>query len=388
MPPSPVSDALHVPKVFRRPTGAHEIIGSLLLADLGGFLLTTLAGALMGPPVWWIVRAFRFQLHASLAFAISALLILFCLVWGLLRRTAFQKHDAWGTPLFLISLILCLLLLFYLIRAPFLAIPATRIPAIPLEPFSWLRSLSLPGATIAAALSLLAHRQVMQCYQAQTAKGIPYARAHPNGIFWGMIEQAYDLYRRNLTRFDPPPVDLRTPPTFLYFDAPALPEDPECALFWDHGSLVLSRVLLHPDAEYTRILLPLLARLLCEYQSPNLQVEKLFTLAQIATSRWFTAVLLAIPLGVARSKEHQWLLLEKERVLDQDRFAYWCGESKRLRNVLQQQLDQRQRNGQPDTTVPTLTERIEHLQSLTKHEVRQVKALRAMLPSTTPSPPD
>jgi hypothetical protein len=64
--------------------------------------------------------------------------------------------------------------------------------------------------------------------------------------------------------------------------------------------------------------------------------------------------------------------LEKERVMDRDRFANLCGEAGRLRKLLRRLLNQLLISGQPDNAVPTLTERIDLLESLLKREAHQV----------------
>lgn len=65
-----------------------------------------------------------------------------------------------------------------------------------------------------------------------------------------------------------------------------------------------------------------------------------------------------------------------DRVLDRDRFASWLGQGKRLRKLLRQRLDLLNKKGLPDNELPTLTERLDDLQSLIRKEARQVKKLR------------
>ncbi len=79
--------------------------------------------------------------------------------------------------------------------------------------------------------------------------------------------------------------------------------------------------------------------------------------------------------------------MERDRVLDRDRFAWKCGEGKRLRKLLRRQLGDLQKTGQPDNTVPTLAECIDHLDSLLRTEAHQVKELRAALPPAPSAPP-
>jgi hypothetical protein len=199
------------------------------------------------------------------------------------------------------------------------------------------------------------------------------------------------MYRRSLSRFEHPPVShLRTPPTFCYYPpAPELDKhaNPEQDLYWRSGELVINQAYLSPRPEQTDILLPLLARLLHDYNSPDRLVERLLHLAHVADSSMLCTWLLLLPLMVASACERRWQALERDRVLDRDRFAHWCGEGKRLRRLLRRQLEQRIRDRQPDNAIPTLAERIDHLDSLIGREARQVKALRAALPPAPTTPP-
>src|SRR5689334_12072680 len=86
----------------------------------------------------------------------------------------------------------------------------------------------------------------------------------------------------------------------------------------------------------------------------------------------------------AHSCEEKWMASYPDRVLDRDRFAFWLGQGKRLRKVLRQRLDQLHTKGLPDNELPTLTERLDHLQSLQRKEDRQVKKLRETVQSGQP----
>jgi hypothetical protein len=57
---------------------------------------------------------------------------------------------------------------------------------------------------------------------------------------------------------------------------------------------------------------------------------------------------------VAFACQRRWQVMERERVLDRDRFSWRCGKGKRLRKLLRRQLGDLHKTGQPDNTVPTL----------------------------------
>lgn len=79
--------------------------------------------------------------------------------------------------------------------------------------------------------------------------------------------------------------------------------------------------------------------------------------------------------------------MERDRILDRDRFAWLCGEGGRLLKLLRRWLSDLHKTDQPDNTIPTLAERIDHLDSLLRLEAQQVKELHAALPPTLPASP-
>ncbi len=382
------------PKAFRRPTGAHAIIVSLLLADLAGTTVWLLIGAFIWPPLWWLVRLCVSLFHASLIFDVGIVLIAASLATGIIRRRVLKKNgdDAWGYPAMLIILTGGTLLLLFLVKTTWMSIPAPAILAFPREPFPWPVPVSLLGAQVAAGLSLLAHVVLWRrSHQEAADKLLSFSRAHPDGSHWKLLEEVYRMYRQSLSRFEHPPVShLRTPPMFYYY--PPTPEldthaNPEQDLYWRSGELVINQTYLSPRLEQTDILLPLVARLLHDYNSPDQLVERFLHLAWLGNGSALCSWLLFFPLLVVEHCEHRWQALERDRVLDRDRFAHWCGEGKRLRRLLRRHLEQRIGDGQPDNAIPTLAERIDHLDSLISREARQIKELRAALPPTLTTPP-
>lgn len=393
-PPPQVLGSLTMPKAFRRPMGAHSMLVSLLLADLFGVLIWLFIPALLAPLLWWILQDLVLLLHASLLLDVGIVFILACVAFGILRQHVQKKSadDAWGCAGPTIILLITALLLSSLFKTCWMAIPAP-VPAIAPESLhGWPLQLSLLGGQIAVGLSVLAHIALWRRSQREAEeKLLSFSRAHQDGTLWQLLEQAYRLYRRSLSRFDPSPVSpLKTPPTFFFY--PPKPEADEHVnlernLYWIAGELVINQAYIGPKPEQTEILLPLLARLLHDYNGPDHLIEQLLCLAQLGkASVW--GLFLWLPILVALSCERHWQALERDRVLDRDRFAWWCGEGSRLRKLLRVHLNDQIACGQADNTVPTLIERIDHLDSLLKREARQVKELHAALPEAPTSSPD
>jgi hypothetical protein len=386
---------LATPKAFRRPIGAHAILVWLLLADLGGIALWLALGALVLPAAWVILQHALPILHFSLLLDIVLVLMLASVAFGLLRRRILKKSadDAWGYAGPLLILLPVALLLLALIKPAWFTIPSP-VPAIAPPIYGWPVQLSIIGGDIAAGLAVLAHLVLLWRDRRKTEeKLLPYSRAHPGGSLCRMIEQAYAYYERGLNRFAQRPLrSLKTPLAFFFYPRSLSEADahahPEREFFWEGGELVICQAYLSPEAEQAEILLPLVARLLHDYNSPVALVERLFRLAHLADdSNWGLFVFL--PAGVALACERRWQAMERERTLDRDRFAWQCGEGKRLRKLLRRQFSDLQKASQPDNTVPTLAERIDHLESQLRTEAHQVKELRATLPPEPPpsSPP-
>ena len=368
---------LTVPHAFRRTTGAHAIIASILVADLLGVLIWVLLGALGGPPIWWLLRAFVHLLHASLGFDLILILVL----GGVASRSFLQSWAIPGTLMVFIVVITCVL---WLLRPGWMTVPSPIPAFVPREAPSW-QLLFLPqGAMLALLLSLVAHAVVLRRAQAEKlARSLTLSRAHPGDPLWRLVARAYALFGESLTRFQPSLVGiLRTPDTFYYSlrhlsaNATEL-RDPEHEMDWHDGTLVLSQAYIGPHDEQTRLLLPILARLLARNTWAEQRIGWLFRLAHTARQKRLTAWLLAVPLYIQASGEQHWNRQARERVLEGDWFAYACGQGPRLRRVLRAQLDMRTDNALPDHTIPTLTERINYLRSLIFQEEQQVRHLRA-----------
>ena len=380
-------------KAFRRLTGAHAMMSAVVLADLVGFLLTLLVGMFIGAPVRWLLHVIAHLFHASIVFDIGLIFILLCSTIGSFRQRVLKKNSeaAWGCAGMLIFFIGAALPILALVKSDWMTLPASIIPTTPIEPFSWNLSFASSGIVLAASLYLLAHLMVFRRLQREPEQELrSFSRAYPDGPPWLLVEQAYGLYRRSLTRFNPSPITrLKTPPTFYYYQRQTNLNDlsnPEREMYWKAGNLVINQAYIGPKSEQTELLLPFLARLLYDNNSSDHLVKTLFQLAHEGDAQWFCALFLMVPLAVAQKCEKRWEAMERDHVLDRDRFAYYCGQGKRLRRGLQFQLDALTQDNLPDNAIPTLLERIDHLNSLIGREAIQVKELRERLPIEPPKP--
>jgi hypothetical protein len=395
---------LTTPQALRRETGAHDILVELLLADLAGVLLALVLGALFGallePPARWLVQASRVVLHISLPLDIAALVIVCCLANAILRVWVLDKDAevAWGCTIVLLLLVAVSAPILFFAKRAWIVIPSPVFPPAALAPLSWSPPPSTLGMGVAAGLYVLAHVALWRRERRETAEKLrTFSRANEDGRLCALLEKVYGYYRQGLARFAPPPVEhLKTPRMFYFYprrspeegeDERDAPAHPEREIYLAGRELVICQSHIGPQPEQVVVLMPLVARLLHDYNSPVALVEQLLHMAELARASAWYYLLLPIPLILARSCERRWQAVERDRVLDRDRFAWQCGEGWRLRNLLVGQLDSLNRIGKPDNTVPTLAERIDHLDSLRRKEGRQVKELRATLPPPPSSPP-
>jgi hypothetical protein len=395
---------LTTPKALRRATGAHDILVELLLADLAGLLgalvLGALFGALLVPPIGWGFQFYGAILHASLPLDLATLVFACCLANGMLRRWVLHKDASasWGcaAALFLVAAIASIIL--YFAKQSWIAIPSPVFPPVKLSPLSWSPPPSAPGLLVAAGLYLLAHIALWQRERSETAEKLrTFSRAHEGGRLCRLLEQIYSSYRQGLARFDTPPVArLKTPRVFYHFprrqpgegeDALDILAHPEREIYLVGHELVICKVHLSNQKEQLAVLMPLVARLLHDFNSPVARVEQLLRMAKLGRASRGFYLLLPIPLAIAHSCERRWQAVESDRQLDRDRFAWQCWEGGRLRQLLINQLAYLDRTNKPDNELPTLAERIDNLDSLRDTEGQQVKELRATLPPPPTTPP-
>lgn len=329
-----------------------------------------------------------------------ALVIVCSLANAILRKWVRKKEAnvAWGCTIALFLVVAVSALVLYFAKRAWIAIPSPVFPPAALTPLFWSPPPSVAGIEVAAVLYLLAHIRLWQCERRETAAKLhTFSRAHAGGRLCGLLEQIYGYYRLGLARFDPPPVAHLKTPRMFYFHPRRPPEEgedeqdilahPEREIHLEGRELVVCQAPLGPKPEQVEVLMPLVARPLHDYNSPVALVEQLLRMAELARASAWYYLLLPIPLIVARSCERRWQILERERELDRDRFAWQCREGGRLRELLVRQLGYLNRKGLPGNTLPTLAERIDYLDSLRGDEGHQVKELRATLPPAPPTPP-
>jgi hypothetical protein len=395
---------LTTPKALRRSTGAHDILVELVLADLAGLVvalvLGALLGALLGPLVGWGFQFLRVVLHVSLPIDIAALVIACLLVNAILREWVLHEDGvSWGcVALALFVGVAVVSAILYFAHRSWILIPSPVFPPVHLPPLTWSPPPSEGGMVVAVVLYLLAHLKLWQAERDETAQKLrTFSRSYQDGNLCRILEQVYGYYRQGLARFDTPPVaPLKTPPMFYFFErrSPGEGEDqldllahPEREIYLVGRELVICEMRISAQKEEVVILMPLVARLLYDYNSPVALVDQLLRMAALGRASTWYYVLLPIPLAVARSCSQRWEAEEKERVLDRDRFAWLCGEGGRLHTLLVNRRAYLHRANKPDNEVPTLAERIERLGSLRNREGQQVKELRAALPPAPTAPP-
>ncbi len=126
---------LTTPQAFRRSTGAHALLVSLVLADLVGLLLALLIGALLGPLAWWCLQELALVLHTSLPLDAGIVLLLCCIATATIRQRVLQKNaeDVWGCA----GLLVVAFIVLAIVQTSWMTIPSPVIPAIKVDPIHW-----------------------------------------------------------------------------------------------------------------------------------------------------------------------------------------------------------------------------------------------------------
>ncbi len=215
---------------------------------------------------------------------------------------------------------------------------------------------------------------VLFSQQRQRKEQPALAQAWPGEQKWELVEHCYQLFRNALERFDPPPVKLRTPTGFYYRK--------NISLEWIKDKMwpVLPEEWLTP--ERIHLLLPLLAHHLAWFNTEGHVDEALINYPDYVPFSWLlvlTGNFLWLPVKVKHSLEGQFHLRDmeqrKQRVLDADRFAFYLGQGPALEHLLRRMHTDLEQRGEVDRNVPTLIERIGHLEALNKQEREQMRKL-------------
>ncbi len=199
------------------------------------------------------------------------------------------------------------------------------------------------------------------------------SRGWPGEQKWVLVERCYQRYREALARYSPQPLQLKTPSEFYYRKG--------MGLVWEGRILVLPEELL--AAERIHLLLPLLAHHLAYYNGPDRKLQTAWECFPSHSPWWMflTGNFLWFPVWVKwLAPWDQW---EARRVHDADTFAHYLGEGESLERYLRRCHSELEQTGRPDYHVPSLTERIGHLEALRKEEHGQMHEL-GLIPREPP----
>ncbi len=204
----------------------------------------------------------------------------------------------------------------------------------------------------------------------------PISRGWPGELKWELVEHCYQRYREALKLYNPPPFDLKTPKGFYYRKYYRW----EGKLEWKGKTLVLPEESLTP--ERIHFLLPFLAHHLADYNSSDLSLDKAWQFYPNDypyipfVPHWLMAItgnFLWLPIFF--KDEQAWRQWRAGRVHDADTFAHYLGEGESLEHMLRRMNTDLEKAGKPDTNVPTLIERMGHLETLRKKEHERMRGL-------------
>lgn len=188
-----------------------------------------------------------------------------------------------------------------------------------------------------------------------------------------LVERCYQRYQEALARYNPQPVQLKTPPGFYYRRWNKVS--------WEGRWIILPELLLTPERIHS--LLPLLAHKLAYYNSSDRKLQTVWKSFPSHSPWWMalTGNFLCLPVWI--KGRVPWRRCEAMRVLDADTFAHYLGEGQSLEHDLRRCLAELERAGKRDYQVPSLIERIGHLEALRKEEHEQMRKL-GLIPQEPP----
>lgn len=212
-------------------------------------------------------------------------------------------------------------------------------------------------------------------YQSQQLKqaDIPLSLAWAGEEKHQLVERCYQEYRKALQRFDPVPIDLKTPDTFYYRKAGGIEWLSPTTLVLPEGVLVPERI---------HELLPFLACYLYDYNQVEITPEDTDNFPDyvpLGPLLFLTGNFLWLPVTYKYAIEDRvtadTVAQHRQRVLARDEFAVQLGQGPALEHLLRRlEEDLKQRN-KIDKDVPTLIERIGRLSVLNEQERQQMQAL-------------
>jgi hypothetical protein len=200
------------------------------------------------------------------------------------------------------------------------------------------------------------------------------SRACPGELKHELVERCYQEYRKALLRYDPPPVNLKTPPTFYYA--------PGVQLGWNKKDLlpILPEEVLTPESIH--LLLAPLAQHLAWYNSDEPNRLRLHDYPDCVPLPWLlipTGNFLWVPVMLKHMLEVPTDLPlpeeQREQAHEASQFACYLGQGSALEHLLRRLQAELKKRGMEDTNFPTLSERTGHLEVMNKREREQMRQL-------------
>ncbi len=221
-------------------------------------------------------------------------------------------------------------------------------------------------------LSYYAYTQYYNQQPELQPQDIPLSQAWPGELKHQLVEHCYAEYRKALQRFDPPPLDLKTPTTFSYRKGGRLE--------WERGILVLPEERLTPARIHE--ILPFLAVALADYNAEQMTEEETYGFPDhvpLAPLLFFTGNFLWLLVAYKHATEGQVAIdgaaRKKQQILERDEFAVLLGQGPALEHQLRRMEEELKRRMEIDTSIPTLVERIGRLSVLNEQERKEMRAL-------------
>ncbi len=203
----------------------------------------------------------------------------------------------------------------------------------------------------------------------------PLSQAWPGEEKFELVERCYAIYRKALERYQPPLLELKTPPTFFYWSKKKLGYTGSIPILPEH---LLTE-------EKFEVLLMLLAQHLYWHNLHEMGDVLRGPLPAFtpdhAPGGWVTAItgnFLWLPADTLRVlKDDLEALLsthQKALVLEADAFAAMLGQGEAFEEQLRLVQWEMQHRGYADVQQPTISERIGHLEALNKQVRSELRA--------------
>jgi hypothetical protein len=212
-------------------------------------------------------------------------------------------------------------------------------------------------------------------FERRRLKHVPLSQAWEGEEKYELVKRCYTAYREALARYNPSPIDLKTPPTFFYWKKKKLGYVGSIPILPEH---------LLVEEKFT-VLTVLLAQHLYWYNLSELGDMFSGTLSSLTPdhmpggwlTRW-TGNFLWIPTNIAyrlrTDLEDLVRVHQKALVLEADAFAALLGQGEQFELQLRYVRWELEQNHLVDDQEPTLSERIGHLEALNKKARNELRA--------------